>query len=47
MIGSIDKRIIVEHRSNEASQRLKTIPGIGIIDCAFKGVRPLLSSEHN
>jgi transposase len=31
MIGSIDKRIIVQHRSNGASQRLKTIPGIGIV----------------
>ncbi len=29
MIGSIDKRIIVEHRSNEASKRLRSIPGIG------------------
>jgi hypothetical protein len=27
MIGSIDKRIIVQHRSNGASQRLKTISG--------------------
>ena len=32
MIGSIDKRIIVQHRSNGASQRLKTIPGIGILE---------------
>ena len=31
MIGSIDKRIIVQHRSNGASQRLKTVPGIGIV----------------
>ena len=31
MIGSIDKRIIAQHRSNGASQRLKTIPGIGIV----------------
>ena len=31
MIGSIDKRIIVQHRSNEASKRLRTIPGIGIV----------------
>jgi len=31
MIGSIDKRIVVEHRANEASKRLKTIPGIGIV----------------
>jgi len=31
MIGSIEKRIIVQHRSNEASKRLKTIPGIGIL----------------
>ena len=31
MIGTIDKRIIVEHRSNEASKRLRSIPGIGLL----------------
>jgi transposase len=31
MIGSIEKRIIVQHRSNETSKRLGTIPGIGVI----------------
>ena len=31
MIGSIEKRIVVQHRSNEASKRLETIPGIGIL----------------
>jgi transposase len=31
MIGSIEKRIVVQHRSNEASKRLATIPGIGVI----------------
>lgn len=31
LIGSIEKRIIKQHRLNEASQRLKSIPGIGII----------------
>ena len=31
MIASIEKRIIVQHRSNEASKRLETIPGIGVI----------------
>ena len=31
MIGSIERRIIVQHRSNQASKRLKTIPGIGIV----------------
>ena len=31
MIGSIEKRIIIQHRSNEASKRLKSIPGIGIV----------------
>jgi transposase len=29
MIGSIEKRIVAQHRSNEASKRLETIPGIG------------------
>src|SRR6202030_446183 len=31
MIGSIDKRIVIEHRSNEASKRLRSIPGIGVV----------------
>ena len=31
MIGSIERRIIIQHSSNEASKRLKTIPGIGIV----------------
>jgi transposase len=29
LIGSIEKRILAQHRANEASQRLETIPGIG------------------
>ena len=31
MIGSIEKRIMAHHRSNEASQRLGSIPGIGLV----------------
>ena len=31
MIGSIEKRISAQHRANEASKRLETIPGIGIL----------------
>jgi transposase len=31
LIGSIEKRIMVQHRSNEASKRLESIPGIGLI----------------
>ena len=31
MIGSIEKRLIVQHRTNEASKRLQNIHGIGII----------------
>jgi transposase len=31
MIGSIEKRLIVQHRANEASKRLESIPGIGLI----------------
>src|SRR5258705_5061956 len=31
MIGSIEKRIVAQHRSNEASKRLETIPGIGVL----------------
>jgi transposase len=30
MIRSIEKRIIVHHRSDEASKRLRSIPGIGL-----------------
>jgi len=29
MIVSLEKRIVTQHRSNEASKRLETIPGIG------------------
>ena len=31
MIGSIEKRVVGQHRSNEESRRLETIPGIGVI----------------
>src|SRR5271168_3012031 len=31
MIGSIEKRIVAQHRSNDASKRLRSIPGIGIL----------------
>jgi transposase len=31
VIGAIEKRIKMQHRSNEASLRVETIPGIGII----------------
>src|SRR5262245_26498839 len=31
LIGSIEKRIIRQHRASEESKRLKTIPGIGVI----------------
>jgi transposase len=31
MIGSIEKRLIVQHRADEASRRLQSIHGIGII----------------
>jgi transposase len=31
MIGSIERRLIVQHRANEASKRLQSIHGIGII----------------
>jgi transposase len=30
MIGSIERRLIVQHRANEASKRLESIHGIGI-----------------
>src|SRR5271165_5721245 len=31
MIGSVEKRIMEQHRLSEASKRLETIPGIGLI----------------
>jgi transposase len=31
MIGSIEKRLTVQHRANEANKRLESIPGIGLI----------------
>src|SRR5438128_138417 len=31
LIGSIEKRLVVQHRANEASKRLETIPGIGVL----------------
>ena len=31
MIGSIEKRLTVQHRANESSKRLESVPGIGII----------------
>jgi transposase len=31
LIGSIEKRIMLQHRSSEASRRLESIPGIGVI----------------
>lgn len=31
MLGSLEKRIVARHRSNQDSKRLQTIPGVGII----------------
>jgi len=31
MIGSIEKRLMAQHRANEASKRLESIPGIGVM----------------
>ena len=31
MIGSIEKRLMAQHRTNKDSKRLQTIPGIGVI----------------
>src|SRR5437763_8862356 len=31
MIGSIERRLVVQHRANKASKRLESVPGIGII----------------
>ncbi len=37
LIGSIEKQIKTQHRSNEASKRLETIPGIGVKNLAALG----------
>jgi transposase len=34
LIGSMEKRIVTQHRSNEASKRLESIPGIGVLGAA-------------
>ena len=31
MIGTIERRLTVQHRANEASKRLESVPGIGVI----------------
>jgi transposase len=31
MIGSIERRLLVQHRANEASKRVESIPGISTI----------------
>jgi transposase len=31
MIGTLEKRIKLQHRANETSQRIETVPGIGVI----------------
>jgi transposase len=31
MIGSMERRLLVQHRANEASKRLESVPGIGTI----------------
>src|SRR6516165_1915985 len=31
MIGSIERRLLLQHRANEASKRLESVPGIGTI----------------
>jgi transposase len=31
MIGSIERRLTLQHRANEASKRLESVPGIGLI----------------
>src|SRR3981081_3283713 len=37
VIGAIEKRIKMQHRSSEASQRVETIPGIGVIGATAIG----------
>jgi hypothetical protein len=39
LIGSIEKRIKMQHRSNETSQRVETVPGIGVLGATAIGAR--------
>jgi len=44
-IDALERRLCVEHRTNETSRRLKTIPGIGVIGAtAIVGLVPRQSS---
>src|SRR5947209_3854154 len=52
MIGSIEKRIVVQHRTNEASKRLATIPSDGTVEVAataqaLPGRRQPILPPHN
>ena len=42
LIGSIEKRIMVQHHLSEASKRLKSIPGIGLIGATPSRIRRFL-----
>jgi transposase len=49
LIGSIEKRIKMQHRSNEASQRVETIPGIGVLGASAitaTAVDPTVIGSH-
>ena len=47
MIRSIERRIIAQHRSDEASKRLRSIPGIGIVGAtAIAALRPTIGRVH-
>ena len=41
LIASIEKRIIAQHRSDEASKRLRSIPGIGLV-----GATAIVGHDH-
>jgi hypothetical protein len=47
LIGSIEKRIIAQHRANEASKRLESIPGIGIVGATAISVRVMTTLMRN
>ena len=47
MIGSIEKRIVAQHRSSEESKRLQTIPGIGVLGLLpFRFFAPLADPHY-
>ena len=47
MIGSLERRIVARHRSSPDSQRLQTIPGVGVIGAiGWRGLQFVLARDY-